>query len=83
MCHCEPEVEGLTCCGKTGCVPHDGAINHELERMVKIAHQRSQEIFRDKGRDLSFNNLLADIYFQAYKDTIQELKIKGLINVNS
>lgn len=76
MCWCTPSIRTIQC-NKPGC--HPGAMNGSAssaiseqalfaERARHMSISRTQEILRDKGRKLPFEELLAEIYMTALRD---------------
>ena len=43
-------------------------VDWEVRRVMDISIGRSQEVLREKGRQLSFDDLLAAVYFQGWQD---------------
>lgn len=67
MCHCRPGVKTPNC-GSMECMQAESKINHMIEHAKIVSVNRSQEVLKEKGGDLSFNDLLAAVYFQAVID---------------
>lgn len=67
MCHCNPSIRKI-CCGAADCVP-ECKIDHKAMRALHISKIRSQEVLKEKGRELSFDDLIAAIYFQGWMDS--------------
>lgn len=44
-------------------------IDRKLQNVMDIARHRSRDVLREKGSQLSFDDLLAAIYFQGWKDS--------------
>ena len=60
-------IERLTC-GKRGCATTASQINLAEQKLRDNSIMRSQEILRERGRNLSFDDLIAQIYKQGFKD---------------
>jgi len=67
MCWCNPSIRTPNC-GRIDCVPPGSSASCRLDRALDISKTRSQEVLREKGGELTFNELIAAIYFQGFKD---------------
>lgn len=68
MCHCTPSLR-TPCCGRSDCHPKTATqINVEEHHLRNLSYRRSQELLRERGRELSLEELLAEIYKQGFND---------------
>lgn len=69
MCYCNPSIRAI-CCGKIDCIPPSD--DQALKAAMSRSGVRARQVLVEKGQQLTFDQLIAAIYFQGFKDAMSK-----------